>query len=448
MSSTTSARGHFIVALLLSLFASACNEAADSPVGPELSVTTVVGQLERVRSEPGAAAVFGVEVFGPGARRAVTDEFGHFRLEIPRGEPIELRFLRSDIDATLNLGSAHMPWLQVGFEVVGDAVQVLSVADTPEAEFEGIVSAFSTEGDPGVRTAEFEVSDSLGTDRVVVSEAETAFDPEGDVLSFDALITALEAGVMSVRIEGDGVRQNDGSIFASELKAETDQDDGEEENSGEEDSADDSAEDDADQPEFEGVAALISLEGETPSRTMLVEVTDSMGSRSVGITEGLTLFDSLGDLTSFADLLAALESAARVIDLEGSATLREDGVLMAVEVKAEVEEDPVNDEVPETGETETPDALVSFDGAVALVEDESTADPRSLLLAVSDTTAEWSVRVVEGETLFDNEGDVLSFSDLRAAVLAGSLPIRMEGDGPAGDAGVIRATTIKVEIDD
>ncbi|MEZ5331940.1 MAG: hypothetical protein R2991_07765 [Thermoanaerobaculia bacterium] len=78
-------------------------------------------------------------------------------------------------------------------------------------EFQGRVVVASTSG----RRLE------LASGTVVSLRADTAFDATGDLLSARAIPSALAAGRV-VRVEGDGVRRDDGSIRARAIKVETD----------------------------------------------------------------------------------------------------------------------------------------------------------------------------------------------------------------------------------
>ena len=55
---------------------------------------------------------------------------------------------------------------------------------------------------------------------IIAFDASTTFDDGGDLLSFDAIADAFEAG-STVEIDGDGTTQPDGSILATSVKAET-----------------------------------------------------------------------------------------------------------------------------------------------------------------------------------------------------------------------------------
>lgn len=78
-------------------------------------------------------------------------------------------------------------------------------------DFQGRVTASSASG------RRLELAD--GT--VVVLRADTAFDPTGDLFASGQVAAAVAAG-SRVRVEGDGVRRNDGTVRALAIKAETD----------------------------------------------------------------------------------------------------------------------------------------------------------------------------------------------------------------------------------
>lgn len=78
-------------------------------------------------------------------------------------------------------------------------------------DFEGRVTASSASG----RRLE------LAAGPVVVLRANTAFDPTGDLFGAGQIAAAVASGSI-VRVEGAGVRRNDGSVRALAIKAETD----------------------------------------------------------------------------------------------------------------------------------------------------------------------------------------------------------------------------------
>ena len=90
-----------------------------------------------------------------------------------------------------------------------------------------------------------------------IVEGSTLFDAHGDILSFDELLAALDPVDLVIEIKGEGERQEDGSVLAATIKIETDDD-----------------ADDDDPDEFKGIAALVSVEGDAPTRTVRVELTN------------------------------------------------------------------------------------------------------------------------------------------------------------------------------
>ena len=119
--------------------------------------------------------------------------------------------------------------------------------------------------------------------------------------------------------------QDGGAFIAVSIKVET------------EDDADYDA-DEADGVEFEGLAVLVSIDGDEPSRSLRVELTNLTGSYVVDIVEGRTLFDNEGDLLAFGDLLAALEGAVLAVEIEGEGEAQDGGSITATMVKAEVDD--------------------------------------------------------------------------------------------------------------
>ena len=94
------------------------------------------------------------------------------------------------------------------------------VIEGEEADFEGVAELVSVTGDAPDRVVRIDVTDEDGlVETVDVVEGETDFDDDGDLTTFEAFLAELEAGTV-VEVDGEGIRQLDSSIRATELKAE------------------------------------------------------------------------------------------------------------------------------------------------------------------------------------------------------------------------------------
>ena len=79
----------------------------------------------------------------------------------------------------------------------------------------------SVTGDAPARTLRLEVTHEGRTVLVDVLEGRTVLDNEGDYTAFADLLAAAQADVR-LEVEGEGTLQDDGSIAATEIKAEVD----------------------------------------------------------------------------------------------------------------------------------------------------------------------------------------------------------------------------------
>ena len=100
-----------------------------------------------------------------------------------------------------------------------------------------------------------------------------------------------------------------------------------------------SASDDDDEgpDEFEGIATLVSVDGDAPNRTLRVELVNDGGSLLVDLLEASTVFDASGDITTFAGVQPALERADLTVEIEGDGELQDDGSVIATSVKVETD---------------------------------------------------------------------------------------------------------------
>lgn len=90
--------------------------------------------------------------------------------------------------------------------------------------------------------------------------------------------------------------------------------------------------------------------------------------------------------------------------------------------------------------------LVEFEGEATLSAITGTAPTRVLVLNVTNGSHTRPVHVSESSTVFESDGDLITFDALERRVVAG-LQVRVEGDGSAGADGV-HASLIKAETDE
>lgn len=324
---------------LTSLVGMGACEVSDQMVGPEEPPTVVLGRVASVSSSTdasgsaAASSLGGIEVTVQGGTAAdVTAADGSFRLEVDgHGGPIRLRFRRGAIDVEMELsGIPAGGELRIRVRLDDSGATVLDDGmDDGSDEFEGSASLLSVGGEASARIAQVELKNPVGSTRVKIEEGVTTFDAEGDIRAFDDLLAALDASTSTIRIEGRGTLGSEGVFSAVVVKVEVDEDDT---------ATDDDGLDD-DPRGFDGVASLLSLEGEAPARTVLVELEGALGPTLVQVVEGVTLFDAEGDVLAFADLLAALDRSDGRVRIEGDGSLGADGIFVATEIKVEIDED-------------------------------------------------------------------------------------------------------------
>ncbi len=191
--------------------------------------------------------------------------------------------------------------------------------------------------------------------------------------------------------------------------------------------------------EFEGEATFAGVAGATPNRLLVLTVRSDTGSVLVEVSENTTLFDADGDLTSFQSLLARAESGGQVrVEGDGSPV---NGGLSATVIKAETDTDDDDDSDDHDDDDE------DFEGYVTDLAVGGTAPSRTVSVTLLDDTAEVVVDIVEGTTIFDEDGDVHSIDALLAAFQSGT-KLEIEGQGDLQSSGAFAATAIEVETDD
>lgn len=196
--------------------------------------------------------------------------------------------------------------------------------------------------------------------------------------------------------------------------------------------------DDGDHDEFEGDATLLSLSGEAPARSMLLELREDGRTSEVLVDEESTAFESDGDLDDFQELLEALDRGERV-EVEGDGRMDADGQVVAVRIKAETDDDHDDD-----GDDDSDDH--EFEGKASFVSVSGDAPERTLRLDVMEGNRTWTVDVLEGVTEIEDDGDLTSFADILEAAQAGT-ELDVEGEGEIRDDGTIVAHEIEVETD-
>ena len=451
MKDTSFARRFSVVtALALITTAGACDSTEsptaleDEPIvvlGHVASVTQVDPSLGPSLSSSSSSSLGGIEVSIEGGTAAdLTDDGGNFRLEVRQHDGrLRIRFRRGSLDVRLEIEGVATGTV-VQFVVVLDhgGATLLSSHDGREAEFEGVAALVSVDGESPSRTVRVELTDSIGSTLVDIVEDRALFDNEGDITTLTDLLAALDRTDLPVKIEGEGERQDDGTIVAAGIKVETDEHD---------DDQDDENDDEeiADADEFEGVAALVSVDGETPSRTVRVELTDSIGSTLVDIVEDRALFDNEGDITTLTDLLAALDRADLTVKIEGEGERQDDGTIVAAGIK--VETDGHDDDQDDDNEDDEIAVADEFEGVAALVSVDGESPSRTVRVELTDSIGSKLVDIVEDGTVFDNEGDIMTLTDLLTALDRTDLTVKIEGEGERQDDGTIVAAGIKVETD-
>ena len=174
-----------------------------------------------------------------------------------------------------------------------------------EGEFEGYATLVSLDGEAPERTMSVDVDDDGETVTVDIVEGTTVFKDDGDLKNFGALLEALDAGVM-VEIEGKGPMQDDGSVMAYEVKAETDDDD-----------------DDQGEETIAAFVERLANDAENPQFTILLAAL-----RAADLVEALD--DDDHDFTVFAPTDAAFERVLELLELTADELLADTELLRAV----------------------------------------------------------------------------------------------------------------------
>jgi hypothetical protein len=264
-------------------------------------------------------------------------------------------------------------------------------------------------------------------------------------VTFAGLIVALDRVDLTVRIEGDGEVQDDGSVRATSIEAETDEG-GQARDDDDDDDDDDGDNDDDDGSSgsgvFEGLAAFVDVMGDAPARTLRVELGTEGSAVMLDIMEASTAFESDGDVVTFASLLAALDRADVTVRIEGDGERRDDGSFLATSIKVETDE-----EGHDTDDDDDPAGLTEFRGVASLLEVSGVAPSRTARVRVGGDHDTWLVTLVEGTTEFDGSGDFHSVGSVLAAFAQVGLVVSLEGEGVAQSNGTVLATTVRAEVE-
>lgn len=193
-----------------------------------------------------------------------------------------------------------------------------------DEDFEGDVTDLAVSGVAPARTARVTLVDDSTATTVDIVEGTTVFDTDGDILTFEAMLSAHASGA-ELEVEGDGELGPDGVWTARFVEVETD-DDGD----------DDEDDEDNDDEDFEGDVTAVSVSGTAPARTARLTLVDDSVTTVVDIIEGTTVFDSDGDITTFEAMLAA-HASGQVLEVEGEGDLGQDGVWTARTVEVEID---------------------------------------------------------------------------------------------------------------
>ena len=335
-------RGRLTALALIALASAACDEG--TPLALDGQPLVVTGQVLSVTSDAGPAAASsssdagslgGIEVSVEGsAATTITDAQGGFRLEV-EGEldRLVIRFRRGGLDARIELEGLS-PGATLHLEVrLSDDGGTVRRDDGLGAEVQGQVRLVELRGTAPNRTLRVELSASGSVTLLEIDESSVRFESDGDVLGFEALLSALARSDLSVRLEGDAVLLEDGTVLATSIKVETDEhaaDDGQPD--------DDRGGDDdgAAGVEFEGAATLLGVTDDGSSRIVRLQVTGD-GSWEVWFAEGVTSFDAGGDIRTVAALALAMAGTADV-RVEGRGTRQEDGSVLALTARAEIDD--------------------------------------------------------------------------------------------------------------
>lgn len=333
-SHSTRRRALGVLTFLLAGLGAACDSTsplalAGGPVVLEGRIASVTEPTPALSS--GGSALAGIEVSVEGSTATTTtDSTGTFRLELEAGEnTIVLHFRRGPLDASIELqGVSPGTIIRVEFSLDVNGGTVTHRRDDRHDEFEGTAALVSLVGTEPSRTLRIALNGD-STSVVDIIEGETRFEADGDILTFAALLVAVDSAGPTIRVEGDGALEG-GVTIATSVKVETDDHD--------DDSDDDRGGSGGhrDGSEFRGLATLLSVSGLAPDRIVRVRVTDDEGVRVAELLEGEVRFDDSGDLHSVIAVLAAL-GAVGVIRLEGEGVVGADGVILATAVRAELD---------------------------------------------------------------------------------------------------------------
>lgn len=312
-------------AILVAAAALASCDASSDPTAPDAPETLAVvsGQVSVASSAGPSSATdpSGVVVSIDGATESdVTDANGDFRIETrTTSERITLRFRRGAIDVRLELdGVTPGSVLRVRVRLTDHDASLTDWMRGSRVEFEGAPRFVSLTGAAPARVLRVVVMQGDRSVPVTIVENRTTIARDGDLVTFDEIARGVSASIR-MKLEGEGLRLDDGSIGAIRVKAETEHDG----------SGDDRLVD------FRGTAVPISVTGTAPERILAISVGAS--DLRILVSESATRLDPEGDLTTFDALLAGLRSTTPV-RVEGNAVFRGSGNWLATVLKAETDD--------------------------------------------------------------------------------------------------------------
>ena len=272
---------------------------------------------------------------------------------------------------------------------------------------------------------------TLAGGQTYLVDGDTNFENDGDLLSLAEVSSALSNGI-TVKAEGDYIEEDNSSRLAISVKFETESDD-DDGDSGDDDSddSDDDGDDDDNQnsKEFEGDVASVNGDQFT------------LAGGQTYLVDGDTNFENDGDLLSLAEVSSALSNGITV-KAEGDYIEEDNSSRLAISVKFETESDDDDgdsgdddsDDSDDDGDDDDNQNSKEFEGDVASVNGDQF------------TLAGGQTYLVDGDTNFENDGDLLSLAEVSSA-LSNGITVKAEGDYIEEDNSSRLAISVKFETE-